>query len=51
MVTNRISQEFGINFYTQLHRKQANNKDLLCNTENYIQYAVINYNGKESKKE
>ena len=51
MVTNRINQEFGINFYTQLHRKQANNKDLLYNTENNIQDAVINHNGKESKKE
>ena len=27
-----------------------NNKVLLCSTGNYIQYLVINYNGKEFKK-
>lgn len=26
-----------------------NNKDLLYSTMNYIEYLVINYNGKESK--
>ena len=26
-----------------------NNKDLLYSTENYIQYLVITYDGKESK--
>ena len=29
---------------------QINNKDLLYSTGNYIQYLVITYNGKESKK-
>ena len=33
------------------HIKQINNKDLLYSTGNYIQYLVINYNGKESEKE
>ena len=27
-----------------------NNKALLCNTGNYIQYPVINHNGKECEK-
>ena len=27
------------------------NKDLLCSTENYTQYTVITYKGKESEKE
>ena len=30
--------------------KQINNNILLYNTEYYIQYFVINYNGKESEK-
>ena len=30
--------------------KQVNNKDLLNNTGNHIQYLVITYNGKESAK-
>ena len=28
-----------------------NNKILLCGTGSYIQYSVINHNGKEHKKE
>ena len=45
-----INQEFGINRYTPLYTKQINNKDLLYNTGNYIQYLLIPYNGKESEK-
>ena len=45
-----IKQEFGINKYMLLYIKQIN-KDLLYSTENYIQYLVIIYNGKESEKE
>ena len=46
-----INSEFGINRYTVLYIKQINNKNLLYNTGNYIQYAIIAYNGKESEKE
>ena len=45
-----INWEFGINRNTLLCIKQINNKDLLYNTRNYIQYPVITYNGKESEK-
>ena len=31
--------------------KWINNKDLLCNTGNYIQYLIITYMGKESEKD
>ena len=31
--------------------KTDKHKDLLYSTGNYIQYLVINYNGKESKEE
>ena len=31
--------------------KWINNKDLLCNTGNYIQYLIITYKGKESEKD
>ena len=30
-----------------LHIEWVNNKVLLCSTKNYIQYPVINHNGKE----
>ena len=30
---------------------KINSKDLLYSTENYIQYLVLTYNGKESEKE
>ena len=46
-----INQEFVISRYKLLYTKQINNKDLLNSTGNYIQYLVINYNGKESEKE
>ena len=45
-----INQEYEINRYTPLYIKQINNKYLLCSTGNYIQYAVITGNGKESEK-
>ena len=44
-----INQEYVINRYILPYIKQINNKDLLYSTGNYIQYLVINYNGKESK--
>ena len=37
------------NICTTIHK--INNKDLLYSTENYIQYLVITYSGKESKDE
>ena len=46
-----INQEFGISRYKLLCIKQINSKVLLCSTGNYIQYIVINHNGKESEKE
>ena len=35
--------------YTLFHIKEINNKDPLYSTGNYIQYLVINHNGKESE--
>ena len=46
-----INQEPGISVYTLLYIKQRENKVPLYSTGNYIQYRVINYNGKESEKE
>ena len=46
-----MNWEFGISRYKLLYRKQINNKVLLYSTGNYIQYPVINYNGKEYEKE
>ena len=46
-----INQEFGINRYKLLHIKYVNNKVLLYSTGNYIQYPIINHNGKEYEKE
>ena len=42
--------EFGIDTYTLLYLKQITNKNLLYSTDNYTQYLVITYNGKESEK-
>ena len=36
---------------TLLYIKQISNKDLLCNTGNYIQYFVLTCTGKASEKE
>ena len=44
-VGGEIHQEFGINIYTLLYVKYINNKGLLYNTGNYIQYIVKTYNG------
>ena len=44
-----INQEFGINRYTLLYIKIDKHKDLLYNTENYIQYLAVTHNGKESE--
>ena len=46
-----IYQEFGISRCKLLYIKQVNNKDLLYSTGNYIQYSVINHNGKEYENE
>ena len=41
-----LNEEFGTNRHTLLYIKQIN-KDLLYSPENYSQYVVISYNGKE----
>ena len=43
--------EFGISRRKLLYIEWINNKVLLQNPEDYIQYLVINYNGKEYEKE
>ena len=43
--------EFGISRCKLLYIEWINNKDLLYSTGSYIQYPVINHNGKESEKE
>ena len=43
--------EFGINRFQLLYTEWINNKVLLYIIENYIQYPVINHNGKEYGKE
>ena len=43
--------EFGISGYKLPCIKQINNKVPLYSIGNYIQYLIINYNGKESEKE
>ena len=40
-----------ISRYKLLYIKQTNNKVLLYSTGNYVQYLIINYNGKEYEKE
>ena len=44
-----INERLGIGIHTLLYIKQVNNKDLLYSTENYTQYLVITYNGRESE--
>ena len=41
--------EVGISRYKLLYIECISKKVLLCNTGNYIQYPVINHNGKERK--
>ena len=43
--------EFGISRCKLLYVEWKNNKVPLYSTENYIQYPVINHNGKEYEKE
>ena len=43
--------EFGVSRCKLLYIGWINNKVLLYRTGNYIQYPVINHNGKESEKE
>ena len=43
----RMDWEFGINRCKQLYIGRIDNKVLLYSTGNYIQYPVINGNGKE----
>ena len=43
--------EVGISRCKRLYTEWINNKVLLYHTGNYIQYPVINHNGKEYKKE
>ena len=38
--------EVGISRCKVLYIEQINNKVLLCSTENYIQYPMINHNGR-----
>ena len=42
--------EFGINRCKLVYTKWINNKALVWSTGNYIQYPVINHNGKEYGK-
>ena len=51
MGTGGTDWEFGISRYKLLYIEWINNKVLLCGTGNYIQYPVINHNGKEYEKE
>jgi len=46
-----IKWEMGTKRYILLHIKQITNKDLLYSPENYVQYLIITYSGKESEKE
>ena len=50
-VGGEMDWEFGISRYKLLYREQIKNKVLLYSTGNYIQYPVINHNGKEYEKE
>ena len=43
--------EFGVSRCKLLYLEWINNKVLMYSTGNYIQYPVINHNGKEYKKE
>ena len=46
-----MNWEFGINICKLLYLKWINYKVLLFSSGNYIQYPVINHNGKEYEKE
>ena len=42
-----MEQEFGVSRCKPIYIEWINNKILLYSTENYIQYPVMNHNGKE----
>ena len=44
-----VDWEFGISRYKLLYIRWINNEILLHSTGNYIQYLMINHNGKEYK--
>ena len=46
-----VDWEFGISRCKLLYIEWINNRVLLYSTGNYIQYPVINHNGKEYEKE
>ena len=46
-----IDWEFGVSRCKLLYIGWINNKVLLYSTGNYIQYPVINHNGKDHEKE
>ena len=46
-----LDWEFGISRCKVVYIEWINNKVLLYSTGNYIQYPVINHNGKEYEKE
>ena len=46
-----VDWEFGISRCKLSHTEWINNEVLLYSTGNYIQYPVINHNGKEYEKE
>ena len=46
-VGGRMEWEVGVSRYKLLYIEWINNKVLLYSTENYIQYPMINHNGKE----
>ena len=47
----RDGLKFGAGNDKPLHQEWINNKFLIYSTGNYIQYPVINHNGKEYKEE
>ena len=47
-VERRIEWKDGVNRCKLLHIEWINNNVLLCSRGNYVQYSVINHNGKES---
>ena len=46
----RMDWEFGVSSCKLVYMGRINNKVLLYSTGNYIQYPVINHNGKEHEK-
>ena len=47
MVGGGMEREIGVSRYKLLYVEWINNKVLLYSTENYIQYPMINHNGKD----